>query len=123
MPYKAPFHPNFDEKALLERARGYAKILEYDDSKILEVHCITLAPNILGKTIYSEDGDGAIILINRSYKFEDAFEFNANIIHEICHVYTNSDLEWHMAMVRAANTIVTFNYDLLRDEATDHPLD
>ena len=114
------YKPNQDNKWLLERSRGFAHMLGYDESKILNAYYVTLPSNTLGLTKYEEDG--AIILVNRNNKWWDHFEFDENIIHEICHVYTKTDLEWHIAMVNAADKIWHLAPDILRDEASDHPL-
>lgn len=115
------YKPNQDNKWLLERSRGFARMLGYDENKILDAYYVTLPDDILGKTYYKDDG--AIILVNRNIKWWDHFEFDENIIHEICHVYTTTDLDWHIAMVKAADKIWHLGPDILRDEATDHPLD
>ena len=121
MPPHEYYKPNLDNKWLLERSRGFARMLGYDDSKILDAYYVTLPSDILGKTCYKENG--SIILVNRNCEWWDHFEFDENIIHEICHVYTDTDLEWHIAMVKAADKIWHLAPDILKDEATDHPLD
>ena len=119
---KKYFEPDYnDEATLLEWCRQYADILEYDRSKIIEAHFVTLPKNILGRAVYTENG--YIILVNRQHKFINRWEYDENLVHEVCHVYTNNDLEWHIAMIKAAERLNLLKYEILEDEKTDHPLD
>lgn len=121
MPPHEYYKPELTNEELLERCKSYARMLEYDDSKIKEAYFVTLPNNILGKACPKEDG--SVILINRNVKWWNNFDFDENIVHEICHVYTENDLEWHIAMVRASTVFHFLKVEILKDEATDHSLD
>ena len=121
MPQHEYYKPELTNEELLERCKSYARMLEYDDSKIKDAYFITISNRTLGMTKYLEDG--AIILVNKNIEWWNNFDFDENIVHEICHVYTNTDLEWHIAMVRASTIFHFLKVEILRDEATDHPLD
>jgi len=120
MPPHEYYKPELTNEELLERCKCYARMLGYDDSKIKGVYIVTLPNNILGRTCPKEDG--SVILINRNVEWWNNFDFDENIVHEICHVYTNTDLEWHIAMVRASTIFHFLKVEILKDEATDHPL-
>lgn len=116
------YEPDYDNEAkLLEWCRQYADILGYDRALIHEAHFITLPNNILGRQSIINGKN--IILVNKNYSFRSRYDFDENLVHEVCHIYTNSDLEWHIAMVKAASIIEYLKYEILEDEKTDHPLD
>ena len=121
MPQHEYYKPELTNEELLDRCKCYARMLGYDDSKIKDAYFITISNRTLGMTKYLEDG--AIILVNKNIEWWNNFDFDENIVHEICHVYTNTDLEWHIAMVRASTIFHFLKVEILRDEATDHPLD
>ena len=123
--YAKSYKPNYDDEAeLLEWCQQYADLLGYDRSQIVEAHYVSLPSNILGKCYYLPDNK-AMILVNRLYPFSYRQEFDTTLVHEVCHVYTKDDLSWHIAMIRAANTLKMpgLKFEILQDEATDHPLD
>ena len=121
MPPHEYYKPELTNEELLDRCKCYARMLGYDDSKIKAAYFVTLSNNTLGMAKYEEDG--SIILVNRNVDWWNNFDFDENIVHEICHVYTKDYLEWHIAMVRASTIFHFLKVEILRDEATDHPLD
>lgn len=123
--YAKPYKPNYDDEAeLLEWCRQYADLLGYDRSQIVEAHYVSLPLDTLGKCHYLQDNK-AMIIVNRLYTFEYREAFDATLVHEVCHVYNKDDLRWHIAMIKAANTLKMpgLKSEILYDEATDHPLD
>jgi hypothetical protein len=116
------FVPNLAaEDTLLDFCHQYARMLGYDESLIKEAHFVTLPGNVVGKCI--KEKNKCTILVNYTYGFSSRNEFDENLVHEICHVYTSNDLEWHLAMMKAAKRFPWLSYYVLEDEKTDHPLD
>ena len=116
---KVKYHPNYDEEPqILELCKSLARSLEYDDSKIDEFHFVTLPQDIIAKYVVIKGKN--VILVNRTYQFRDGWDFRETLVHEICHIYTDSNLEWHIAMVRAASKCWGIDVDILEDEKTHH---
>lgn len=118
-PQKKEFSPIYKDEYLLDKCKDYAKFLGYNENLIAEAHYVTLPDNILGRCMQNDK----VILINRNYKFAGWWVFDETLIHEICHLYTTNDLEWHIAMVKAANKINWLEVDILEDEKRQHKLD
>ena len=120
--YFKVYYPDYnDEAKLLDWCKQYAKALGYDESLIVEAHFVTLPEHTIGYT-YKKD-NGHIILVSRTYTFPNKYAFDENLVHEICHIYTKNDIEWHIAMVEAVNKVPWLESWILRDEKTDHPLE